>query len=158
MRRLGQLSLVLWVLTVAVFGWFLIKGNTIHTDSSQRQVILLSEQEKSLVLAEMRTMLESTQKIVQGLAVNDRAMIQSAAKTAGMGSAIDLDPVFLAKLPLDFKTLGFSMHADMDAIGKAAEGGADAQEINKMLSNTLLKCVGCHSTWQISTKTDAGSR
>lgn len=158
MRRLGQLSLVLWVLTVAVFGWFLIKGNTIHTDSSQRQVILLSEQEKSLVLAEMRTMLESTQKIVQGFAVNDRAMIQSAAKTAGMGSAIDLDPVFLAKLPLDFKTLGFSMHADMDAIGKAAEGGADAQEINKMLSNTLLKCVGCHSTWQISTKTDAGSR
>ncbi len=150
MRRLGQLSLVLWVLTVAVFGWFLIKGNTIHTDSSQRQVILLSEQEKSLVLAEMRTMLESTQKIVQGLAVNDRVMIQSAAKTAGMGSAIDLDPVFLAKLPLEFKTLGFSMHRDMDAIAQAVEDQVTQQALTEMLANTMTKCVACHASWAIN--------
>ena len=155
---LGKISLVLWLITIAAIGFFMVRGTTADKAADARTPIFLSLQEKELVLEEMRTMLQSTQRIIEGTANNDMKQVAAAGRAAGMGSAIDLDPVFLAKLPLDFKTLGFSMHADMDAIGKAAEGGADAQEINKMLSNTLLKCVGCHSTWQISTKADAGSR
>jgi hypothetical protein len=55
----------------------------------------------------------------------------------------------MAKLPMEFKSLGMSVHHDMDEIAKAAEGGTPAPEILKMASNTLMKCVACHSAWQI---------
>ena len=53
-------------------------------------------------------------------------------------------PALMAKLPLDFKILGMSVHHDMDNIAKAAENGTPVPEIQKMLSNTLIRCVACH--------------
>ena len=44
-----------------------------------------------------------------------------------------------------------SVHHDMDEIAKAAESGTPAPEILKMASNTLMKCVACHSAWQLNT-------
>ena len=60
--------------------------------------IYLSESDRDLVLDEMRMMLQSTQQIVAGLADNDMKNVEIAAKAAGMGSAIDLDPNFLSML------------------------------------------------------------
>lgn len=158
MKNLGKISIGLWLVTIAAIGFFVVRGTTVDTPPGTRTTISLNQAERELVLEEMRNMLQSTQKIVEGTANNDMQQVALAAKAAGMGSAIDLDPKFLSKLPATFKTLGFSMHSDMDAIAKAAERGANVQEINKMLSSTLLKCVGCHSSWQISPKTDTEDR
>ena len=66
-----------------------------------------------------------------------------------MAAAADVNPLLMAKLPLAFKTLGMSVHRDMDEIANAAEGGKPASELLKMTSKTLAKCVACHASWQI---------
>lgn len=148
-RHIGKIALILWVVTIVVAGVYVIKGGASKQVVGNRMTIVLSEEDRELVLDEMRTMLSSTQQIIDGLSRGDRQQVVQAAKVAGMGSAIDLDPNFLAKLPLDFKTLGFSMHSDMDAISGAASKGASERELSGMLGATLNKCVGCHSAWEI---------
>jgi hypothetical protein len=66
-----------------------------------------------------------------------------------MGSAADVNPVLMAKLPLPFKQLGMSVHHDMDALAQAAENGKSPAELQTMLADTLSKCVGCHAAWQL---------
>lgn len=147
--NIGKIAILLWVVTIVGAVFFIVRGASVDKKVDTRTSFILDHAEKALVLDEMRTMLQSTQKIVEGAANGDMQQVAMAAKAAGMGAAIDLNPQFMSKLPLEFKTLGFSMHADMDAIAKAAEQGANPQEINKMLAATLSKCVACHSAWQI---------
>lgn len=151
-RNMGKISLVLWLVTVLIIGVYVIRGGAVQQAPGARNAIILSHDDRALVLEEMRAMLAATQQITDGVARNDRMQIIAAAKGAGMGSAIDLDPNFLSKLPLEFKTLGFSMHSDMDAISKAAEKQVPLPEISGMLAATLTKCVACHGAWELKLK------
>lgn len=151
-KNAGKIALILWLVTIVSIVFYVVRGGVVDKQIGARTTIHLDQDERELVLGEMRTMLEATQMIVEGVANSDLKQISVAAKSAGMSAAVDLDPKFLSKLPIEFKTLGFSMHSDMDAIAKSAERGASTQELSKMLSNTLLKCVGCHSSWQIKTQ------
>jgi hypothetical protein len=63
--------------------------------------------------------------------------------------AADENPLLMAKLPLAFKTLGMSVHRDMDELANAAESGKPTPELLKMASGALAKCVACHAAWQI---------
>ncbi|WP_227509502.1 MAG: hypothetical protein WJ306_01620 [Ferrovum myxofaciens] len=105
--------------------------------------------EREFVLSEMRGMLVATQGIMEGANRGDMQAVIKAASAAGMGVAADANPALIAKLPLDFKTLGMSVHQDMDDIAKAAAAGTPTAEILKMESNTLTKCIACHSVWQL---------
>ncbi len=70
-----------------------------------------------------------------------------AAAKAGMAAAADVNPALMAKLPLEFKQLGMSVHRDMDEIASIAdEGEISAEEILQMTADTLRKCVACHAT------------
>lgn len=91
----------------------------------------------------------ATQEILEGANQGDWQRIFKAASAAGMAGTAEVNPLLMAKVPLDFKTLGMSVHHDMDDIAKAAAGGTPVTEIQKMLSNTLAKCVACHSAWQL---------
>jgi hypothetical protein len=146
--RLAKVALLLWVATISVFGWFFIRGNTV-TGTDGRTAVVLQAGERALVLAEMRVMLAATQGIIEGVNQNDMQSIIKAASAAGMGAAADVNPALMAKLPLEFKTLGMSVHHDMDDIAKAAASGTPAPAILKMMSSTLNKCVSCHAAWKI---------
>ena len=147
-NKLAQIALLLWVVTVAIFAWFFIRGNT-SAGTDGRTAVLLQSAERDLVLTEMRGMLSSTQGILEGANQGDVKRIIQASRAAGMSAAADVNPALMAKLPLEFKTLGMSVHHDMDEIANAAEGGAPMPEILKMTSSTLTKCVACHSAWQL---------
>lgn len=149
---IGRIAFALWVVTFIGAAIYVVKGADVSKQLGQRTAIYLSESDRDLVLDEMRMMLQSTQQIVVGLADNDMKNVEIAAEAAGMGSAIDLDPKFLSKLPLEFKALGFSMHSDMDGIAKSVKQGATPNEVTRMLGDTLTKCVGCHSAWRIEVK------
>ncbi|MGA7748847.1 MAG: hypothetical protein WCA63_01740 [Gallionella sp.] len=141
-------ALLLWVVTIAVLGWFFIHGNTtVGTDG--RTAVVLKASERDFVLSEMRGMLAATQGILEGANQDDMQGIIKAASAAGVGAAADVDPVLLAKLPIEFKILGMSVHRDMEQIAKAAASGTPAPVILKMVSNILAKCVACHSAWQL---------
>jgi hypothetical protein len=147
-NRLAPIALLLWVVTIAVFSWFFIHGTT-TAGTDGRTAVVLQASERDFVLSEMRGLLSSTQEIMEGTNQGDVPKIFKAANAAGMAGTAEVNPALMAKLPLEFKTLGMSVHRDMDDIAKAATGGKPPQEIQKMLSNTLTKCVACHSIWQL---------
>lgn len=152
-NRIALIALVLWVITIAVFAWFFVRGITTEgTDG--RTSIVLQPGERDLVLSEMRGLLSAVQGILEGANQGDMSRIVQSSRSAGMAAAADADPLLMAKLPLAFKTLGMSVHRDMDEIAIAAEGGKPAPELLRMASNTLAKCVACHASWQIK----AGNR
>ncbi len=147
-NKIALIALLLWIATIAVFAWFFIRGNT-TAGTDGRTAVVLQPAERDLVLTEMRGLLSSTQGILEGANQGDVKRIIQASRAAGMAAAADVNPALMAKLPLEFKSLGMSVHHDMDAITKAAEGGTPIPEILKMVSNTLTKCVACHSAWQM---------
>ena len=147
-NKLALLALLLWTLTISVFAWFFIRGNT-TSGTDGRTAILLQASERDLILSEMRHLLSSTQGIIAGVSRGDMKQVKEAASAAGMAVAADATPILMAKLPLELKTMGMSVHRDMDAIANAAENKMAAHEILGMLSSTLEKCVACHSTWQL---------
>ncbi len=147
-NQIISIALLLWAVTIAVFAWFFIRGST-APGTDGRTAVVLQPAERDLVLTEMRGMLFSVQGILEGANQGDVKRIIGASRAAGMAAAADVNPALMAKLPLEFKMLGMSVHREMDEIAKAAEGGTPASEILKMASATLTKCVACHSAWQI---------
>ncbi len=89
--------------------------------------------------------------ILEGINQGDMKRAIESSRSAGMGAAADVNPLLLAKLPLDFKKLAFSMHGEMDEIGKPAESGKSAPELYRMTTDNLAKCVACHASWGIRT-------
>jgi hypothetical protein len=150
-NKLTSTALLLWVATIAVFVWFFIYGNT-TAGTDGRVAVVLRAGERDLVLSEMRGLLSATQGILEGVSQGDMKRIVKASSAAGMAAAADVNPALMAKLPMGFKSLGMSVHRDMDEIAKAAESGTPAPEILKMTSNTVAKCVACHSAWQLKVK------
>ena len=148
LSRTALISFLLWVITLATFAWFFVRGNT-TTGNDDRTAIVLQADERDFVLKEMRGLLLATQQILEATSQGDMKRVAVAASTAGMAGAADVNPALLTKLPLGFKTLGMSVHHDMDEMAKAAAVGMTAAEIQKMLSVTLSKCIACHSAWQL---------
>ena len=148
-RYLSIAAILLWLVTIIVFGVFFVKGYT-TAGSDNRTAIVLKSGERTLILSEMRGLLNSVYGVLSGLNKGDMAQVADAASKAGMAAAADVNPALMAKLPLEFKSLGMSVHRDMDDLAAAAGKGKSSPEIQTMLTNTLAKCVGCHSAWQVN--------
>lgn len=146
--KLALVAIGLWLVTVATFGWFFVRGNT-TTGTDNRTAIVLQPAERDLVLTEMRGLLTATHGILQGLGSGDMKQIATAARSGGMNAAADVNPTLMAKLPLPFKQLGMDVHHRMDDIATAAEGGKPAAEIMGMLTDTMSNCIACHASWQL---------
>ena len=60
-------------------------------------------------------------------------------------------PQVMQQLPLEFRQLGRSTHADFDQIAMDLETMGDPQHALRQLGGTLQKCISCHATWRIET-------
>jgi hypothetical protein len=147
-NKLSLLALSLWLVTIAVFGWFFVRGNT-AAGTDNRTAVILAPSERALILGEMRNLLSGVHDILNALNRGDMKQAASAARAIGTASAADVNPALMAKLPLSLKQMGMSVHHDMDDLAQAAESGKPAAELHVMLSNTLSKCVACHAAWQL---------
>lgn len=132
-----------------VFGYFFVNG-MYSTSSDNRRLIELAPAEKDLVLGEMRSMLKAVNGVIDALATKDMAKAADAASSAGMGMAVDVNPVLMAKLPLDFKELGMGTHAQFDELAAAIRSGADQESVLKSLSGITSRCVACHEVNRLS--------
>jgi len=147
-NQLALVALLLWLVTIATFAWFVVRGNT-TTGTDNRTAVVLADGERNLILAEMRGLLSGVHDILDGINRNDMKQVAAAARLVGMGSAADVNPALMAKLPLTFKQLGMSVHHDMDDLAQAAESGKSAAQLQVMLTASVAKCVACHSAWQL---------
>jgi cytochrome c556 len=137
--------------TLAVAGWFFIKGWTAE-GSDGRTEILLAAAERDQILAEMRQLLKAVDGVVRGLgeAQPNRQAMESAARSAGMEMAADVEPTLMAKLPLPFKQLGMSIHQDMDGLADAIVQNETPQQLLTRLSSMTARCTACHDMYQFS--------
>jgi len=150
-RRLCSVAIVLWVMTLAAAGWFFVQGWTMQ-GTDRRMQIVLAPAERDLVLDEMRMLLKAVHGVIMGLAGQDqgadRAQIEQAARSAGMGMAADVNPALMAKLPLPFKQMGMSIHTDMDALADAIVNNETPQQILQRLSSMTARCTTCHDLYR----------
>jgi cytochrome c556 len=148
-RIVAWASLGLWLVTIVVAAVYFVRGQTAPSTDGRRAV-LLSPAERDLVLGEMRTMLSSVHGVVQGASANDLKQVTAAARASGMQAAVDVNPALMAKLPLEFKELGMTVHQGFDDLATAVETGkANRDEVLRRLGTQLSACIGCHASFRI---------
>ncbi|MDX8395708.1 MAG: hypothetical protein R8K22_04760 [Mariprofundaceae bacterium] len=129
---------------------FIVLGSTTNGEGEDDRIqVMLNEGERQAVLLEMRTLLEATQQIVEGLANNDLKQVEDAGISVGMQATSTMDVTLKAKLPLDFKKLGFATHQAFDDIAAMANQGQSGSAIQKKLAETMNNCLSCHASYQI---------
>ena len=148
MKTFTTIAFALWVITIGVFGYFFVTGST-QKSTDNRTAVLLSSQESDLILGEMRTMLSATSGVLIALGEGDMKKASAAARSAGMAMAVDTTPVLMAKLPLEFKSLGMSVHGDFDLLAADIDTGLTPQQVAQRLGVTTTKCVACHAAYRL---------
>lgn len=155
MKTFTTIVFALWVITIGVFGYFFVTGST-QKSTDNRTAVLLSPPERDLILGEMRTMLAAVSGVLNALGEGDMKKASAAASSAGMAMAVDTTPVLMAKLPLEFKNLGMSVHGDFDLLAADIDNGLTQQQIVQRLAATTSKCVACHSAYRLRAEAPAG--
>ena len=128
---------------------FVVLGRT-GAEVDGRTTILLEPSERAMVLGEMRQFLGGIQQMLEAVERDDAAAIAKRARPLGMATAHAVPAGLAAKLPLEFKTLGHSVHQDFDRIAMDAEAMNDVQLSLRQLGQTMKKCVACHAAYQIA--------
>lgn len=155
MNPYTKVALVLWVVTIGSLGYFFLKGSTAPS-TDNRVAVLLNPQERDMVLGEMRTMLTAVGGVLNSLGQGDPKKAAAAAKSAGMAMAVDATPGLMAKLPLEFKTLGMSVHGDFDALSADIDTMLTERETIKRLGAITSKCITCHAAYRLGTEAVSG--
>ena len=121
---------------------FILTGNTIAS-KDDRTAILVTSDERIMILGEMRAFLETVQGVTESLAENDLARVAELATTMGETDP-DMAPSLMGKLPIEFKQLGFATHGLFTDLGKTAQGG-DQQAVLASLGDLMINCTTCHA-------------
>jgi hypothetical protein len=117
--------------------------------SDSRAVLELTPAERALILEEMRMFLAGVQQMTGALGRQDMPAAAESARSMGRKMVHEVPPALRAKLPQDFRQLGFSVHSEFDQIALDADSLKDASHSLNQLSVTLQKCVACHAAYQI---------
>lgn len=114
-----------------------------------RLPLVIDDDERHLVLMEMRNFLAVLQTISNALVKEDMKAIAAAARTMGSGAANEIPPRTVAKLPEEFKMLAGGVHTTFDLIAMDAEVLGDTRHTLSQMSDMLQKCNACHGIYQI---------
>jgi hypothetical protein len=146
--NIGLIAVIVWAVSAALLGYFFVRGWT-SIANDQRTAIHLAPGERDVVLSEMRQMLHSVHNLVTGLSAGDGKIMEQAARASGMAMAADVNPVLMAKLPLDFKRQGMSVHRDFDALADKIAAGAEQATVLREFTGITARCVGCHTSYRL---------
>ena len=113
-----------------------------------RTAILLTEDERNLVLEEMRTFLDTVRSITVSMSKEDMAKVAESARKVGMAASGEVPPELTAKLPLQFKMLAMKVHKGFDQIALDATDMGDKQQALEQLGALMGNCVACHAIYQ----------
>ncbi len=114
--------------------------------SDTRERIRLAPAERDAVLAEMRTILKSLNRIMHGLAAGDLAMVEEAARASGTKAALNAE--LEKKLPPQFQQLERRVHQRFEQLADAVKSGT-RDDVVKRLAALTGYCVTCHDTYRL---------
>jgi cytochrome c556 len=146
-RRCVPLPIALAVSGIVISGVLVSAPARLVTadDKAQpRRALSLGQPERDAITAEMRTMLQSINRILHGLSTGDSAMVKAAARASGMDSAPGGD--VRARLPAHFVQLDDKTHRRFDEIANVSE-----QRDKALLGLAMITgyCVSCHDTYRL---------
>ena len=146
-RCLTTISLLLLIIAGGAYK-FIFQGST-EEHADQRITILLTEDERALVLTEMRAFLQSVQQISQGVSEDDLELVATSARKSGKAAQSEVPGTLVGKLPLQFKKWGRDTHMKFDQLALDAEDLEDGSHSLEQLSTLMQNCVTCHETYRI---------
>lgn len=133
---------------------FVLAGKTVET-ADGRQALLVNEAEKDLLLTEMRGFLVAVQQIGDGVSKEDLEQVAKSARQVGAAAQQAVPTSLTAKLPLEFKKLGFDTHRKFDELALDAEQLGDPQHSLKQLTGLMNNCIACHATYKLKVVADS---
>ncbi len=149
------ISAVLIIAVAAMAYMFVIRGSV--TESADgRTAIMLAGSERDLILEEMRGFLEAVQTITTALAEKDMKTVTESAHKVGMANAGGVPVTLMAKLPLEFKTLGMATHKAFDDLSQEASDMGDAGVTLAKLGELLNNCTTCHAGYRLAADGSTG--
>jgi len=145
---------VLWtiiILLLALSGFLINKfvSGSVAESTDGRISVVLTKDERDLVLGEMRAFLVSVQSISQAITEKKMDKVISLAHKAGMAAEADTPGALLQKLPLGMKTLGFGTRDKFDEISASAKETNDPAVARKQLDTLMQNCIACHATYRL---------
>ena len=146
--KLGWLVSLLLTVTLLIGAYMVVVQGSVTAGDDGRTIVLLNKGERIKVLGEMRGMLETVQTVTEALAQGDMATVETASRAVGMAATANESPATMAKLPIEFKTLGFGTHQAWDDLADLAKSGATVPEVTANLGDLLLNCTACHAAYQ----------
>lgn len=150
MCKLCWALLILLVLAVAGVAYKVIVVGNVELSSDGRQALKLTPGERDLVLSEMRDFLVAVQGIIEATNREDTKTAADAARRVGMAAQTAVPPALMAKLPLEFKKLGFDTHRKFDELALDAEQLGDPDHTRSQLSALMSNCIACHATYSLA--------
>jgi len=144
------LTIIVILLSIIATGGykFIIEGSTAESTDGRTE-ILLNDNERNLVLTEMRAFLNSVQQINRGLAEDNMELVVEYARKSGKAAQAGMPGTLVGKLPLLFKKLGGDTHAKFDQLAMDAADLGDRDHSLQQLSTLMQNCVNCHATYRI---------
>ncbi len=145
---------VLWgiiILLLALSGFLINKfvSGEVTPSEDGRINVVLTKDERNLVLGEMRAFLVSVQGVSQAITNNDLAKVAELAQKAGMEAEANTPGSLLQKLPLGMKKLGFGTRDKFDEIAATAKKTKDSAVLRKQLDTLMLNCIACHAAYRL---------
>ncbi len=147
-KYLSIIVILLFIIAAGAYK-FIFEGSTTESTDGRTE-ILLNDNERNLVLTEMRAFLASVQQINQGLAENNMERVTEYAKKSGKAATGGMPGTLIGKLPLAFKKLGRDTHAKFDQLAMDANDLGDRDHTLQQLSTLMENCVTCHAAYRIS--------
>lgn len=118
-------------------------------NEDKRTPIILTEDERNLVLEEMRTFLDTVRAITVSLSKEEMDIIAKSAKKVGMAASGEVPPALAVKLPLQFKMLAMQVHKGFDQLALDAAEMGDTQQTLEQLGVLMGNCVACHAVYRL---------
>ncbi|MCF6253371.1 MAG: hypothetical protein L3J38_01325 [Thiomicrorhabdus sp.] len=131
---------------------FLAVSSVQASSVDEREIIWVSAEEKSVLLAEMRSFLEATHTILEGSLADDMEVIEQAARPVGIKMMKATPKALHEKLPAGFTAIGPKAHRGFEGIADEAVGMGDREEILQQLAELQKTCIQCHSMYRLEVK------
>jgi len=145
----SNIIIAILLLIIAAGGYkFIIQGNVVKS-SDERVAVGLERGERNFILGEMRALLSKVQQLITHLSNNDMDKFAQLAKVLSEDSSGDTQQALIRKMPIAFKQMSYKIHSDFKQLYNDAVEKRDRDYSLKQVSNVMLNCVACHSTFTL---------
>lgn len=147
-RKTVSRTLTMAIAAAALLAAPAILQHAAATGTDERQVIVLTPTERDVMLAGMRTYLETIQGITAALAENQPDRVAAIAAKSGAKLLQTVSPATAPKLPLGFMSMSFDTHDKFDKLSAKAARTASRGEVLGDLRDILGNCTSCHMSYR----------